>query len=182
MRRRRGLVVAGVVLLLGFLAWLGLCIRYIAHPAIDPVGPVDAMYVIGPVETRWDQALARGDEGVAPVFLATVSVDPQGNRYFPPNCGERRDGYTVDCVLPDPYTTRGEARLLAEQVRVNGWDHVAVFTSTPHVARTRMLMERCVPARVSVWDYPAQRGPVGWFSEFVYQSAAWMKAQLVRDC
>lgn len=169
-----GLVLVGV--------WLGLCIRYVAHPRIDPVEHVDAMYVIGPVETRWPEALARGDEGVAPVFLATRSLDPAGTSYFPPDCGEQRAGYVVTCVIPDPYTTRGEARLLAEQVREHGWTHVAVFTSTAHVARTRMLMERCVPAQVSVWDYPRRQTIVGWLGEFAYQSGAWVKAQFIRGC
>ena len=181
-RRRKGLLVTGGVLLLVVLTWLGLCIRFVAHPRIDPVVRVDAMYVIGPVETRWEEALARGDEGVAPVFLATTSIDPGGKAYFPPNCGEQRNGYTIECVVPDPYTTRGEARLLAAQVREHGWTHVAVFTSTPHTARTRMIMERCVPAQVSVWNYPEDRGWRGWLGEFVYQSAAWVKAQLIRDC
>ncbi|SDB79876.1 hypothetical protein GA0111570_101147 [Raineyella antarctica] len=175
-------MVAGGVLLLASLSWLGLCIRFVAHPRVDPVEHVDAMYVIGPVETRWDQALARADEGVTPVFLATTSIDPSGHAYFPPNCGEQRQGYTIQCVIPDPYTTRGEARLLAEQVRAHGWKHVAVFTSTPHTARTRMLMERCVPATVSIWNYPEHRGPFSWLREFVYQSGAWVKAQFIRSC
>ena len=181
-RLRTGLLITVGVLLLVVITWLGLCIRFVAHPRVDPVERVDAMYVIGPVETRWAEALARGDEGVAPVFLATTSIDPGGKAYFPPNCGEQRDGYTIECVVPDPYTTRGEARLLAEQVRERGWTHVAVFTSTPHTARTRMIMEQCVPAQVSVWDYPVERGWQGWLGEFRYQSAAWVKAQLVRDC
>ncbi|QGF23897.1 hypothetical protein [Raineyella fluvialis] len=179
---RRSLITLGVFGLTLVLFWLGLCIRYVAHPRIDPVGHVDAMYVIGPVETRWPEALARGDEGVAPVFLATRSIDPAGRPFFPPNCGEQRAGYEVTCVTPDPYTTRGEAEVLADQVREHGWTHVAVFTSTPHVARTRMLMERCVPAQVSVWDYSVQRSWTGWLGEFVYQSAAWVKAQIIRDC
>lgn len=175
-----GLAVVGLILVL---VWLGLCIRYVAHPRVDAVEHVDAIYAIGPVETRWPQALARGDEGVAPVFLATRSIDGSGHAFFPPNCGEQRQGYVVTCVTPDPYTTRGEARLLADQVRKHGWTHVAVFTTTPHVARTRMLMERCVPAQVSVWDYPRQLTLREWLGEFVYQSGAWAKATwFVRDC
>lgn len=180
--RHGGVVTAGAGLAL-VVAWLALCIRFVAHPRIDPVEHVDAMYVIGPVETRWPEALARGDEGVAPVVLATRSIDrTTGEAFFPPDCGEQRNGYIVTCVTPDPYTTRGEARLLAEQVREHGWTHVAVFTSTAHAARARMLMERCVPARVSVWDYPRQRTIGGWLWDFAYQSGAWLKAQFLRGC
>lgn len=178
----RSLIVLGSLGLTLVLVWLGLCIRYVAHPRIDPVEHVDAMYVIGPVETRWPEALARADEGVAPIFLATRSIDGSGRAFFPPNCGEQRQGYAITCVTPDPYTTRGEARLLAEQVREHGWTHVAIFTSTAHTARARMLMDRCVPAHVSVWDYPRHQTVSGWLGEFVYQSGAWVKAQFVRDC
>ncbi|WOP17220.1 hypothetical protein [Raineyella sp. LH-20] len=180
-RIRTVLVVVGVGVVL-VAVWLGLCDRYIVHPRIDPVGPVDAMYVIGPAETRWPEALARGDEGVAPVFLVTRSLDASGHSYFPPDCGEQRAGYVVTCVTPVPYTTRGEARVLAAQVREHGWTHVAVFTSTGHAARARMLMERCVPAQVSVWDYPRHQTLLGRLGEFGYQSAAWLKAQIIRDC
>lgn len=187
---RRALL-GGIALALALL-WLGLCIRFIVHPRVDPVERVDAMYVIGPVDTRWTGAMARADEGVAPVVLATQMIDPLGTGILPTECDEdrydedrnveQRNGYVVACVMPNLYTTRGEARVLAEQVRVNGWEHVAVFTSTPHAARTRMLMERCVPAQVSVWDYPRRRTVVDWFGEFLYQSGAWVKAQIVRSC
>lgn len=175
----RGLVASLVTLLA---VWLALCFRFIVHPRIDPVEHVDAMYVIGPIDTRWPEALARGDEGVATEFLATQNLIDGGPEIFPPNCDEQRAGYVVTCVIPDLYTTRGEARLLAEAVREHGWTHVAVFTSTPHVARTRMLMERCVPAQVSVWDYPRERSVTEWAGQFVYQSAAWVKAQVIRSC
>lgn len=181
-RTRRALLLTGATVLVVGVTWLGLCIRYIAHPRTDPVVHVDAMDVIGPVETRWPEALARADEGVAPAFLATRSIDGSGHAFFPPNCGEQRNGYVVTCVTPEPYTTRGEARLLAQQVREHGWTHVAVFTSTAHAARTRMLMERCVPAQISIWAYPQHLSVRAWLGEFVYQSGAWVKAELLRSC
>ncbi len=179
--RPRHLVTAAVLLVVGS-TWFGLCLRYVAHPQIDPVEPVDAMFVIGPIEPRWEQALARADEGVTPVVLATISVDRQGAAYPRQECTDPPEGYTIICVLPEPYTTRGEARVLAQYVRDNGWTHVAVFTSTQHAARARMLMDRCVPAQVSIWDYEADRSPLGWLFDFAYQSSAWVKAQVLHSC
>ncbi|MGO0575716.1 hypothetical protein [Ornithinimicrobium panacihumi] len=166
------------------LVWFLLCIDKIATPRIDEVQEVDAVYVIGPVETRIDEVLATMDSGVAPVLLATTSINQStGEPYATGHCGEERKGYRVECVLPDPYTTRGEARLLGEKIEENGWERVAVMTSTPHAARTRLLMERCTDAEVLVWTvHDGKRSWSGWASAFVYQSAAWAKAQIERDC
>lgn len=173
-----GLVVALAV-------WLVLCVDHVARPEVDPVGPVDAAYLIGPAETKIDAALAIMDEGAAPVLLATTSVNAEtGEAYATGHCGLEAPAYRVGCVLPEPYTTRGEARLLAAQVDDHGWSRVAVITSTPHAARTRMLMERCVDAEVLLWtvDTSGSGSLRGWAGQFVYQSAAWVKAQVVRDC
>lgn len=166
------------------LIWLAICLDTIATPRVDEVGRVDAVYVIGPVETRIDQVLGVMDTGVAPVLLATISVNPDtGEHYATEHCGKRAGNYSVDCVLPDPYNTRGEAKTLAEHVEAEGWSRVAVVTSTPHAARTRLLMERCVDAEVLIWTVSSgQESWGGWLSAFLYQSAAWAKAQLLRGC
>lgn len=172
------------LLLAGFITWLSVCIDQIATPRADPIQQVDAVYVIGPVETRIDEVLQTMDAGIAPVLLATTSINPDtGKAYATDHCGEVRDGYRIECVLPRPYTTRGEARLLRSQVHEHGWSKVAVMTSTPHLSRTRLLMERCVDADVLLWPVETKDiGSVGWTIAFVYQSAAWVKTQLERDC
>lgn len=183
-RRRRGLLgVLGAVLLIALVAWACVCVRVVGHPQVDARQKVDAVYVIGPVETRIDQVLRTMDTGVAPLLVATTSIDGRtGQPYATDHCGLRTGRYEVECVVPEPYTTRGEARVLGRLVRERGWDRVAVVTSTPHAARTRMLMERCTDAEVLVWTVEEERGPVGWVQASVYQSAAWVKAQLARGC
>lgn len=171
--------------LAALVTWVAVTLDVVVDPQVDEVGPVDAVYVIGPVETRIEEALAVMDSGVAPVLLATTSVNPDtGEHYATDHCGLRTATYRVECVLPDPYTTRGEARVLGARVEEHGWDRVAVMTSTPHAARTRMLMERCTDADVLVWatDAGADRSLRGWAQAAVYQSGAWVKAQLLRGC
>lgn len=173
-----GVTVAGVI------GWVSICVDVVAHPDVDPVGPVDAVYVIGPVETRIEETLELLDTGVAPVLLATTSVNQDsGQSYATDHCGRTTANYRVECVLPEPYTTQGEAQLLGEAAAYRGWDRVAVLTSTPHAARTRLLMERCTDADVLLWTVgPSPEGVRGWVGAFVYQSAAWVKTQVVRDC
>lgn len=53
--------------------------------------------------------------------------------------------FEVVCLRPNPDSTRAEARAAAELAAARGWDRVVVVTSTPHVARSRLLFERCLP-------------------------------------
>ena len=150
---RRAVAGAILLLLLAAAAWSALAWRIVAHPTIDAPSEVDAVYILGPVETRIDEALAVMDSGVAPLLLATTSVNQEtGEAYATDHCGLMTDTYTVECLTPDPYTTQGEASLLAREAQTGGWDRVAVLTSTPHAARARLLMERCVDAEVLVPD------------------------------
>lgn len=184
LRRRRALAVCALGTLVALTVWVAICLDHVASPRIDDRAPVDAVYVIGPVETRIKEAFSIMDEGVAPLLLATTSVDQRtGEAYATDHCGLATGLYRVECVLPDPYTTRGEARLLAQQVEQHGWSRVAVITSTPHAARTRLLMERCVGADVLVWTADDQdREWTDWLGQFVYQSGAWVKTQVVTNC
>ena len=183
-RRRRGAWrVAAIAALTLAGVWLALCVRFVAHPRIDPVEAVDALFVLGPLETRIDPALALMDAGVAPLMLATTSIDAAtGQPYFTQYCGKATARYRIDCVVPEPYTTAGEARLLGDQVRSHGWTRVAILVSTAQAERARLLMARCVPATVLVWDYPTPRTAVDWLGEFVHQGGGMVAAAIERDC
>lgn len=54
------------------------------------------------------------------------------------------------CITPDPETTRGEARAIAQLVESEGWRHVTVATSTFHTTRARLLFRQCLGDQVSV--------------------------------
>jgi uncharacterized SAM-binding protein YcdF (DUF218 family) len=60
-----------------------------------------------------------------------------------------RSGRAI-CFTPDPYSTQGEARWIAQEARERGWDSVVVVTSTYHVRRARMIVERCYRGRLAV--------------------------------
>lgn len=179
--RWAGGVAAFLVVILGL--WTGICVRYVAHPRLDPHERVDALYVLGPLETRVGPALGLASEGLTPVVLATESIDQTtGEPYFTQYCGVETSTYRVECVVPTPYTTRGEARALAAQVTKHGWTRVAILASTAQAERARLLMGRCVSATVLVWDYPESRSLIGWLMEFLHQSGGWVQAQFDRDC
>jgi uncharacterized SAM-binding protein YcdF (DUF218 family) len=183
-RRRRNLVVSAGVLVLALLAmWLVLGWDHIVTPSVDAPQSVDAVFVIGPAETRMRETMSLMGQAGAPLLLSTTSVDPESGQPYPRGyCGLERDGYRVECVVLETYSTRGEAQLLGARAQDHGWTRVAIVTSTPHAARTRLLMERCTDAEVVIWAVDEERGLREWAREFVYQSAAWVKTQVVRDC
>jgi uncharacterized SAM-binding protein YcdF (DUF218 family) len=61
------------------------------------------------------------------------------------------------CFEPDPYSTQGEARWIAEEADRREWDAVVVVTSSYHVRRARVIFERCFHGRLAVvgTDAPA---------------------------
>jgi uncharacterized SAM-binding protein YcdF (DUF218 family) len=54
------------------------------------------------------------------------------------------------CILPEPATTAGEARTVANLVEDRGWEHVTVATSDFHSTRARVLFGQCLGDRVTV--------------------------------
>lgn len=50
--------------------------------------------------------------------------------------------FEVLSVVPDPSTTRGEARGVARLAGERGWRHILVVTSSYHIPRARMIFQR----------------------------------------
>lgn len=174
------------------LVWLLAGWAVFQHPRTDVPARSDALLVLGPPDrTRMAEALRLMDAGVAPVLVVANPDtgdlgDASGAVYYAraaQTCaGDDGQDYEVICFRPDPSTTQGEAmelRALAEQ---RGWDHVSVLTYRQHVARSRLLLERCYAGELDVlaFDYPDV--PRGHLREFAYQSGGFVKAWLTPGC
>lgn len=170
----RWLVVAAMMTL----AWFALCWRYLVKPKVDPIQPVDAIHVLDPVPPKLEAARAALAEAGAKTMVITLPERLRGQS--PGYCASQ--SYEVICRTPDPPTTRGESIMLAQLARERNWQQVAVVTFTSHISRTRMLMKRCVPAEVVVWGVPDRVSFRRWTRRFVYETGAWLKAQVVRGC
>jgi uncharacterized SAM-binding protein YcdF (DUF218 family) len=74
--------------------------------------------------------------------------------------------FEVLSVVPDPPTTRGEARAVARLAEERGWRRVLVVTSTYHVPRARLIFRRGLAGEVELVSAgcPRRRLPldVGW--------------------
>jgi len=148
---RRPLLLIAVLLLAAVaLASIPLFILY----DDDQVAKADAVMVLAGAKSRLPVALELVERGVAPVLVISDGLDPrwtQANRLCRFGDPER-----VVCVRPEPYSTRGEARLAARLARERGWDSLVVVSSRFHLFRARMLFERCFEGRL---DLVGSRNP-----------------------
>jgi uncharacterized SAM-binding protein YcdF (DUF218 family) len=136
----------------------------------------DAVIVLAGDKRRLPAAQALVERGVAPVLVISDGLD---SKWWAANrlC---RWGENVLCPRPDPYSTRGEARLIGRLASERGWDEIVVVTSRFHLYRARLLVERCYHGRLGVVgsDYSKWRLPL-------QLSLEWLKlarAEVARRC
>lgn len=175
---RRVLVSIVAVVALAVLAGLPLYV----FPASDEPREVDVVFVIGPA-TPSRLELARQlivDEKISDTLLISVPATGVRSAGRWSKCVKDPVVFDVLCEHSEPFTTQGEARTLARLADEHGWDSAAVITFTPHVTRTRLIMERCFPGeRLDVIRDPAPLRPEDWVWHYLYQTGAFLKALTV---
>lgn len=120
--------------------------------ADDEVAKADAVIVLAGEKRRLTVALELVGRGVAPLLVISDGLDPrwtQANRLC-----RFGDPEKIVCVRPEPYSTRGEARLAARLARERGWDSIVVVTTRFHLFRARMLLQRCFDGEIALVGAP----------------------------
>ncbi|BDZ62056.1 hypothetical protein Lsed01_01988 [Demequina sediminis] len=169
-------VVAGAIALAG--------VPLYVMPARDEPRAVDAVYVIGPpTDTRMELAQSLVAEGMASTLVVSLSEEPEDRARYPLAVAacESADPAVV-CAMPEPFTTRGEARWLRDLADSHAWESAAVITVTPHITRTRVIMERCWDGDVAYLDSGERLAPHYWAYHYAYQSGAFLKVALEDGC
>ena len=148
-------------------------VRPIVRPDLPPLPrTADAIVQLGGPGNRRSVALALGRAGRAPVVAISVSDQERAVAGW---CDDGEfHGQPVICFHSEPFTTRGEARSIAQLARQHGWHSVILVTSTDQAARARLRVSRCFGGNIYVATahLPAYRWPV----QVVYQAAAFVKA------
>ena len=142
------MLVLGVILVL--------TVRWFIAPAASPPDRADAVVVLlGGHGERLERGLEVMDDGVADTLVLEIDDWPWREwRAVMPFCleevAEELDvdfaygfDYEIVCIVPDPTTTRGEARTISALAEERGWESLAVVTSDYHVHRARIHFERC---------------------------------------
>lgn len=148
-------------------------------PYVDPpaeaIGDADLIYVIGPpVKERIAAERELRAAGVADRTLVSVGLTGWYTDEKLPVCREPQ----VDCVHPRPFTTKGEIAYLEEYAKEHDVKRTVILTFTPHVARTRYILDKCYDgdAVVVAVDQDLRLGD--WIAQFGYQTFAFLKAWL----
>ena len=164
------LVVATVVLI-GYPVYV--------RPQIDTLRKADAILIVGGADPapryRYGFELAR--DGWAPHLVVS---DP--DRQLTKACSATYFGFTVECFVPDPRTTLGEARELRRLATEKHWRTVIVVAYPPHISRARYVMEKCFDGALIMSAAPSRLSVTEWARMYGYQSAGYLKSVLGGDC
>jgi uncharacterized SAM-binding protein YcdF (DUF218 family) len=151
-------------------------VLFLAYPDGALPRKADAVVVLAGSESRLPVALDLMEQRVAPELLVsddTPSDDHARERF----CAAAHHPFPVTCRRPDPFSTRGEARMTAELAGARGWDTIVVVTSRFHLFRSRILFRRCTDAGVILrgspepWYLMLKQVPLEWVKLVVAETA-----------
>lgn len=166
------LAAIGVVLALVLMAM-------IVWPATDEPGKADAVVVLsGDHGERLGRAKELLAAGVAPTLVLAGTPDRPENLDM---CAGRTT-LDVVCIRPEPDNTRTEAAATAELARSRDWHSLVVVTSTSHVARARLLFDRCFSGSLRVVGADPPTGAAALRTARVHEWFAMVHALVFRGC
>lgn len=158
--------------------------RVYLDPRTDVVGaggPADAVVALAGVPRSIGTARWLVERGVAPELVVSDAYG-SGDAEMNALCASRPVGYRVTCFVPDPDTTRGEARAIRRLASERGWDDVVVVASTSHVSRARLIVGRCFGGRLRMVSSVEGPGAAYLGYQVVYETAAFVKAAVFQGC
>jgi uncharacterized SAM-binding protein YcdF (DUF218 family) len=101
---------------------------------------------------RLRKAVELAAEGVAPTLVVV-----RAEAVAPELLSARGLPFEVLSAIPDPSSTRGEAREVARLVGERGWRSIVVVTSSYHVPRARLIFRRGLACELSLVSAGCQR-------------------------
>lgn len=172
-------VVWGVVLLA---VWIIAGLFLYVNPIEERPERSDAIVVLAPnIPTgRLDYAENLMSQGYGSTLVVSVPDDTSGKT--PSDICDANRTYRIICFSPDPVTTQGEARAIQRLSGEHAWRTITVVTNDFHVTRARTIIERCYSHKLNMAAVRNDHSLTDWSYRFVYESAAFVKATVHRDC
>jgi uncharacterized SAM-binding protein YcdF (DUF218 family) len=174
-RKRHRLRITLAILVVVFAAATA---RLFIWPDLAPLPEqADAIIELGGPTNRDEAALELARDHRAPVLAQSTVVEEAGTH----SCLPPVPDVTILCFHPDPETTRGEARAIAELAARYHWDSIILVTTPDHAWRASWRVSRCYPGEifVSTTHLPV----LSWLRQIPYQWASSAKAvTLERGC
>lgn len=147
---RRRVVIAALVVVAGLVAAVGFAAHQVLSPTVAALpAHADAVVVFAGEDARLDLAERLVAEGHADALVISNGEHSSAAA----RCGQQ-EPVVVLCPRPGSLDTRGEARMFAQVARDHGWHDLIAVTGNYHVARARLLLERCWPEGVTFAPVP----------------------------
>ena len=173
-RSRRRLVlfgIAGAIVLVGLVIANLVCFVW---PRTGDLQHADAVVVLaGGDGERLDYGLELVRAGVAPILVASTGPRQLCNSTQP---------FDVLCFLPSPETTRGEAEAIGQLARERGWTRIVLVTSTYHMLRAKLLVDRCYSGTIEAAPAEPDQGPLPWIAAIVHEWGGLAESVVHRSC
>jgi uncharacterized SAM-binding protein YcdF (DUF218 family) len=169
-RRPRRILIAVLAVVLAGVSVLSA--HLFVWPGLPPLPErADVIVQLGGPGDRRAVALALARQGRAPLVAISVSTDEIDTDWC--HAG-RLDQLSVVCFHPAPFTTRGEARAVAEMAERYGWRSVILVTSRDQAWRAMLRVSRCFKGKIYIAT--ARMPWYQWPTQIVYQWGATIKA------
>lgn len=88
----------------------------------------------------------------------------------------------VTCPTPEPPDTRGEVGMVRRLVDANGWDDVAIVTSSYHRLRVARMVGQCELSGVDVVGMSPNISRVAWVDRLAHEVGGNLATTFVRGC
>jgi uncharacterized SAM-binding protein YcdF (DUF218 family) len=171
---RRLLVAGAVTFVLVVVAVVVVNLKLFVWPDTDSVQHADAVVVLaGGDGERLDRGLALVRDGVAPTLVASTGPNRLCNY---------KQTFDVICFVPEPNNTRGEVEAVARIAKQHGWTRIVLVTSTYHITRARLLLDRCYSGTVEAAPASPHEGLFGWLASITHEWGGLAEALVQRDC
>jgi uncharacterized SAM-binding protein YcdF (DUF218 family) len=119
----------------------------VLNPPATPLAEIegaDVLVVLSGAPERWPTAVTAFEQGAAPRRVAPLP------RESIPGAEALCGSGSIECFIPNPVTTVGEARTASALANERGWRHLAVVTSDYHVSRARMVFTQCFSGDITM--------------------------------
>jgi uncharacterized SAM-binding protein YcdF (DUF218 family) len=174
-RTRRNLLIGSVVAAaIAVAALVAVNVKLFLRSSTSTLHHADAIVVFaGGNGDRLNKGLALAREGYAPNLVASTGPDRLCNA---------RESFSVICFSPDPNNTRGEAEAIGRLAREHRWKRLILVTSTYHVTRARLLLDRCYAGSIEVALVRPHQGIIGLLRAITHEWGGLAEATLKRHC
>lgn len=177
----RGVELAAAGLFSALLIWLLVAANLFYYPQTREPGRADAVVVLaGAASERFPVGRELQDAGLAPQLVLSTTDTP-GNRSTDLYC-DYYSSPTLTCFLPEPLTTRGEARAIARLAADNGWDELIVVTSRYHLLRAETNISQCSTAKLTMVGSDPKLSLTQWVGRFIEETGGLAAAVLRPAC